>query len=124
MDKIDEYLHILDMFVTNICEFEDLISEPNSVSGIVNFYLYKRFLKEKKRLQQCLMGGFNMFQNLDYYDVTDQEIKEYIQQPEGRDLIKQMEIENDDAERKLRTVLDFLRRQLGKEFPKADVSLE
>lgn len=47
LDKLVEYLEILDEFATNVVEF-DLVSSTKQ-DGLVNFYLYKRFLKEKKK---------------------------------------------------------------------------
>lgn len=45
-----EYLEILDLFGTNIVQFDHIVSEAGKSDGLVNFYLYKRFLKEKKKL--------------------------------------------------------------------------
>lgn len=71
LEKLVEYLDILDGFATNIVQFDHLVSETGKSDGLVNFYLYKRFLKEKKKLENCLRGGANIFNSLDFFEVTD-----------------------------------------------------
>jgi hypothetical protein len=50
LEKLLEYIEILDMFATNIVQFDHMVSETGKSDGLVNFYLYKRFLKEKKKV--------------------------------------------------------------------------
>lgn len=58
-----------------------MVSETGKSDGLVNFYLYKRFLKEKKKLEDCIKGGPNIFDDLDFLTLTDSELHEFRQDP-------------------------------------------
>lgn len=79
VEKLAEYLEILDLFGTNIVQFDHMVSETGKSDGLVNFYLYKRFLKEKKKLEDCVKGGPNIFNELDFLPITDSELNEFRQ---------------------------------------------
>lgn len=52
LEKIVEYIELLDEFLKNISEFDKQCTsiEKNRSQGLVNFYLFKRCCWEKVRL--------------------------------------------------------------------------
>jgi hypothetical protein len=57
-------------------QFDHMVSD-----GLVNFYLYKIFLKEKRKVEDCIKGGHDIVNKLYFLEVIDSELHNFRQNP-------------------------------------------
>lgn len=125
LEKIVEYIEILDQFLKNVGEFDRQSAslQANRSEGLVNFYLFKRCCLEKVRLERSLRGGFNLFEEVDFLEVTDEELEAFRQDPENRDVFQMISDENRKLAKYLAEILEAFRSKF-KIFPKANTNLD